>query len=332
VSEAGEIWILGEIGEDNKISRSTLGLLTLGRKLADVARGTLCSIFLGEDVTPAAERALSLGSDKVFVFQDDSYASYAPELFVHTIESVCRKHHPDIFLAGHTAMGQDLLPRLAARLDAHIVTDCIDLRIDEATGKLLMTKPVYGGNAVAIFSSDASPQLATVRTRIAIPPQFPARKGELIPCEPIPVNLPNRIKRIFRAEDQADGLRLEDADIIVSGGRGIGNAEGFAQLRELAKSLHGVVGASRPPCDVGWVSPHLQIGLTGKTVAPKAYFAVAISGMMQHITGMFESQRVIAINKDKDANIFRMADYGVVGDYREVVPALTGKLKELANE
>jgi electron transfer flavoprotein alpha subunit len=127
-------------------------------------------------------------------------------------------------------------------------------------------------------------------------------------------------------------MRLEDADIIVAGGRGIGNPEGFAQLRELAGLLHGAVGASRPPCDIGWISPQLQVGLTGKTVAPKAYFAVAISGMMQHITGMFESHRVIAINKDKDANIFKMADYGVVGDYREVLSSLIGKLKESARE
>jgi len=330
LNKSGGVWIFGETDEKGRTARSTRALISMAGRIAGAASKEFACVLIGSHIKEAAEECLRLGPARVYLCMHTAFAQYDGEVYAQGLESICKKYHPDILLAAHSPIGQDLLPRLAARLDTQIVTDCIELAIDERDGGLLMTKPIYGGNAVAVFTSDCSPQMATVRARIATPPQcHTAKEAELVPVEYVPVEEGRSIKRIQKMDSSADGARLEDAEVIVAGGRGIGSAEGFDSLRELAAVLGGAVGASRPPCDIGWMPSQLQIGLTGKVVAPKLYFAVAVSGMMQHIMGMFESGCVVAINKDKDAAIFRSADYGVVGDYREVLPSFIGKLQEM---
>jgi electron transfer flavoprotein alpha subunit len=208
--------------------------------------------------------------------------------------------------------------------------DCIELAIDGETKRLLQTKPVYGGNARAIFSGETEPQIATVRAKAMTPlERDAARQGEVITLEAGLDPAAIRTKVLEKVSQEVEGVRLEAAPVVVSGGRGIGSAEGFKQLEELAKLLKGAVGASRPPCDNGWVPDVLQVGLTGKIVAPELYIAVALSGSSQHMAGCSGCKNIVAINKDAEANIFREARYGVVGDWKKVLPAFTEKVREM---
>jgi electron transfer flavoprotein alpha subunit len=237
---------------------------------------------------------------------------------------------PRILLFGHTFQGAELGPRLAFRLNRGIATDCVDLSVEPDTNKLLRTKPIYGGMAMAIFTSEDFPQMATVRPK-ALPP---AERRTCSQGNSVPFNLDfgggsPRIRFLERVTEEVAGIKLEDADVIVSGGRGIQGKEGFRELDGLAKLLKGTVGASRVACDSGWVPSTLQVGLTGKIVAPKLYIAVGISGASQHMTGCSRSQCIVAINKDPAAPIFKQAHFGVVGDWKVVLPAFMEKLKSL---
>jgi electron transfer flavoprotein alpha subunit len=237
---------------------------------------------------------------------------------------------PSIVLLGQTQIGRDLTPRLAFRFNTATTMDCVALAIDPATKRLLQTKPVYGGNAQVIQYCDVDPQIATVRSKaMAALPKDESRQGEVINVaagiDPASV----RTRVIDRKVEAAAGIKLEDAKVIVSGGRGIGNAEGFKQLEELAKILKGAVGASRPACDNKWVSDNLQIGLTGKIVSPDMYIAIALSGSSQHLSGCSGSRVIVAINKDAEANIFKVAHFGIVADWKKALPAFTAKVKEL---
>ena len=228
-------------------------------------------------------------------------------------------------------MGRDLAPRLAFRLGTSLTTDCLSLSIDAETKLLTQTRPVYGGNAQAVFTSESMPQVATVRNKAISPlERDDSRKGEVIPTK-IDIDTSKvRTKILETVKEEAVGIKLEEAPVIVCGGRGLGGPEPFQTvLKELADLLYGAVGASRPPADNGWVPEALHIGLTGKIVAPDIYIAIAISGASQHTAGCSGSKHIIAINKDPEANIFREAEFGVVGKYEEVVPAFTNKLKEL---
>jgi electron transfer flavoprotein alpha subunit len=207
---------------------------------------------------------------------------------------------------------------------------CLELAIDPQSKRLLQTKPVYGGNALAVFVGESFPQIATVRAK-AMAPLAPdqSRKGEVITIaaglDPSAI----RAKVVEKVPEKVEGIKLEDAKVVVSGGRGIGNAEGFKQLEELARMMKGAVGATRPPCDNGWVPAGAQIGLTGKIITPDLYIAIALSGSSQHMSGCSGAKTIVAINKDPEANIFREARFGVVGDWKKVLPAFTSKLKEL---
>jgi electron transfer flavoprotein alpha subunit len=232
---------------------------------------------------------------------------------------------------GQTSIGRDLAPRLAFRLKTGLSTDCIDLSIDPETKLLQQIKPVYGGNAQAIFTCDIMPQIVTIRAKAMSPiERDDSRKGEVIPIKIEIDTSAIRTKIVAKVREEVAGIKLEDAPVIVSGGRGIGGPEPFkTTLKELADILHGAVGATRPPADHGWVPEAMHIGLTGKIVAPDLYIAIAISGASQHIAGCSDSKTMIAINKDPEANIFREAQFGVIGRYEEVVPAFTQKLKDL---
>jgi len=304
--------------------------LGIGRKLADNLGQELSAIILGSGISSLAQQAIAAGADKVYIVDDPQLKDYQPDAYFSVLEKVAKQIKPQIVIMGQTDTGRELAPRLAYRLGTAATLDCVDLAIDPDTKRLLQTKPVYGGNARAIFITETDPQVVTIRTKAmtALAPDT-SRKGEVIN---VPIELDASLIKtriLERVAEEVAGVKIEDAQIVVAGGRGIGSVEGFNQLDELAKLLKGAVGASRPPCDNNWIADTAQVGLTGKIIAPEVYIAVAISGSSQHMSGCSGAKTIIAINKDKEANIFNYARYGVVGDWKKVLPAFTGKLKEL---
>jgi electron transfer flavoprotein alpha subunit len=246
------------------------------------------------------------------------------------MEKVVKQTMPQIVLLGQTSIGRDLAPRLAFRLGTAATMDCVELAIDPASKRLLQTKPVYGGNARGIFASESDPQIATVRAKAMSPrKRDDSRKGEVVAIEAGLAPSAIRTKVLEKVKEEIEGIKLEDASVVIGGGRGVGSAEGFQQLAELAKLLKGAVGASRPPCDSGWIPDTQQVGLTGKIVTPDLYIAIGISGASQHLAGCSSSKTIVAINRDPEANIFKASHYGIVGDWKKVLPALTEKVKEL---
>ena len=328
MAENKGIMVFCEVIEDRLASIATEGL-GCGRKLADDLGQELYAILVGAGVSSLAQEAISFGADKAYVVDDPLLKDYATDSYVAVTEKVVREVMPQIIILGQTAIGRDLAPRLAFRLGTAATMDCIELAIDPESKRLLSTKPVYGGNAQAVFTSENDPQVVTIRTKAMTPLEPDSRQGEVIKVEAGLDPSAIRTRVLDKVVETVEGVRLEDAEIVVAGGRGIGSAEGFQQLGELAKLFKGAVGASRPPCDNGWVADSLQIGLTGKIVAPELYFAVAISGSSQHTSGCSGAKTIVAINKDAEANIFREARFGVVGDWKKVLPALTDKVKEL---
>ncbi len=315
---------------EENIAPITLELLQVGRKLADDLGVELLTVVLGSDIKRIADELVYFGPDKVYVIDDPLLKSYNGDACTTVLERLCEALNPDIILFGQTSVGRDLAPRLSFRLKTRLTTDCIDLSIDQDTKLLLQTKPVYGGNALAVYVCEVKPQIVTVRSKTMSPIAYDEnRKGEVIEFDTEIDELIIRTTVIEKVKEEATGIKLEDADIIVSGGRGIGGPDGFEQIEELSKLLGGAVGASRPPCDLGWAPSTHQVGLTGKIVTPNLYIAVGISGASQHLAGMSESKRIVAINKDSKANIFKVAHYGVVGDYKDILPAFIKKLGEL---
>lgn len=330
MAEYKGVLVCGEL-IDGKLASITTELLGCGRKLADELKEDLCCLLASDAVDEASKEAIAFGADKVYVAEDPILKEYQADSYMQIVDELAKDISPRAILIGQTSMGRDLAPRLAFRLGTSVTTDCLNLSIDPATKLLVQTRPVYGGNAQAVFTSESMPQVVTVRAKAMSPLERDAsRKGEIIPTKVDIDTSKVRTKIIETVKEEAIGIKLEDAPVIVSGGRGMGGPQPFETiLKELADLLHGAVGASRPPADNGWVPEHLHIGLTGKIVAPDIYIAVAISGASQHTAGCTGSKHVIAINKDPEANIFREAEFGVVGKYEEVLPAFTSKLKEL---
>ena len=259
-----------------------------------------------------------------------SLKQYHTDYYMAGAKGVIENENPRFLLFGHTDMGADLGPRLAFRLNTAIATDCVELSVEPDTKQLLRTKPVYGGLAMAVYTSDGFPQMATVRPKSLTPAEKnDERKGEVIPLAVDFDISSSPVTILGKVTEEVEGIKLEDAEVIVSGGRGIGDPEGFKQLEEAAKFLKGAVGASRVACDNGWVPTTLQVGITGKIVAPQIYLAVGISGASQHMSGCSRSKTIIAINKDPAAAIFKQAQFGVVGDWKVILPAFINKLKSL---
>jgi len=304
--------------------------LGAGRKLADALDRPLAAVLAGSNIGSLGQAAIAAGADLVYVVDDPMLKDYQSDAYVSVLEKVVKQINPQILIIGQTDAGRDLAPRLAFRLGTAVTTDCVDLAIDPVSKRLLATRPVYGGNALAVFSSETDPQMVTIRTKTmtALAPDA-ARRGEIIN---IPAGLDAaaiRARVISRVAEEVAGIKIEDAATVVAGGRGIGSAEGFKQLEELARLLKGAVGASRPPCDSGWAPDTVQVGLTGKIIAPELYIAVAISGSSQHMSGCSGSRTIVAMNKDAEANIFRYARYGAIGDWKKLLPAFTAKVREL---
>lgn len=321
--------VVGELIE-GKLAAITTELLGAAKKLAGDLGQNVSAVIIGSGIGDAANEAISFGADKVYVIDNEMFADYTNDAYAGALEKLSAEVQPEIILMGQTSMGMDLLPRLAFRLGSAATLDCIDLAIDPDTKLMQKTKPVYGGNAVAVYVSEAKPQTATVRAKAMEPlQQDTSRSGEVVNFDPGLDASAIRQKVTGRVKEEVEGIKLEDAEVVVCGGRGVGSAGAFDELRDLAKLLNGAIGASRPPCDSGWVPTNIQIGLTGKMVAPTVYIGIALSGSSQHQAGMSSSKNIIAINKDPEANIFGIAHYGVVGDYKKVIPALTEKCKEL---
>ena len=324
------VLVCGEIA-DGKLAPVTIELIGLGRKLADELGEQSSVLLMGSKAGGLAQEAIACGADNVFVADDSLLDQYNSDAYTQIVAGVSQKALPSIMLLGHTDIGMDLAPRLNGRLGGGLAMDCIALAIDPATKLLASTRPVFGGNAHAtMVSKSARPQMATVRAKTFPPTERnDSRQGQVIPVEGKVDPAAVKVKVVERIKESVEGVKLEDAEVVVSGGRGIGGAQNFAMLGDLASVLGGTVGASRPACDEGWVPARLQVGQSGKVVSPKLYIAVAISGAMAHIAGCLGSKLIVAINKDKDANIFSVAHFGVVGDYKQILPALTAKLKEL---
>lgn len=303
-------------------------LLCVGGRLAADSGKQLVAVLIGSGLNGVGEEAIAHGAQKVYVIDQPSLKDYITDNYLFAMEKVIETVQPEIILLGQTTIGKDLTPWLAFKLNTGASLDCIDLSIDPDSKRLLMTKPIYGGNAHAVQVCRSDPQLATVRMKTMEPAQKDdSRSGNIVGMD---IEIPEeaaRQKKIGEELDAASGVKLEDAKVIVSGGRGIGAADGFKELGELANELNGVVGASRPACDNKWISDVVQIGLTGKIVSPELYVAVAISGSSQHMAGCAGSKTIVAINNDPEANIFSYAHYGIVEDWKKIVPAITSLLK-----
>lgn len=326
-----EILVLGEVA-DGKMTTTTRELLSMGRKLGDGLHQPLSALVIGKDLQEVAKEAILSGADKVYSVDSASFSEFHPEYYTAIMAKVCQQIAPSIILLGQTDIGRDVAPRLAAKLGIPVTLDCTELNIDPVLKQILQTKPVYGGNAMAIWVTESNqPQVVTMRPRSVMADEpDPSRKGEIITFSLMIDDSMIKIKLLETVEEEVKGIRLEEAKVIVAGGGGIGGSGGFKLLEELAKVLGGTIGVTRVPCDEGWISINLEIGQTGHIVSPDLYVAVGISGALQHMAGCSSSKLIAAINKDPEAHIFKEADFGVVGDYRDVLPALISKLKELA--
>ncbi len=329
MAEAKGVLVLGEVA-DGGLTLVSQEMLAAARKIADDTGEELCIGLLGVSVQEAAQQAISYGADRAFAVTHPLLGDYQVDLYLSAIEALCRDLAPNIILIPRTNEGRELAPRLAFRLGVGLAQDCLEVLVDPAERRLLANRPVYGGNAVAVVSCDYTPQIAAVRPKVYEPLEAdPSRQGQVVsfPVELDPSQARTRI--VQRVEEEATGVKLEDARVVVSGGRGLGGPEPFQSLEELAKVMGGAVGASRAAVDSGWVPVSYQVGLTGKTITPDLYITVAISGASQHMAGCSGARVIVAINKDAEANIFKEARYGVVGDWEQVVPAFTEAVREL---
>lgn len=324
------ILVCGEI-IDKKITRTTRELLTAGRKLSNDLGQPLRALIIGDKIKDQANEIVALGADQVYIVGGPNFTDASPELYVALITEVCKTMAWSIIIFGQTDMGREVAPRLAPKLGAIVTMDCTELAIEATTKRLLQTKPVYGGNAMSVWVSESDmPQIVTLRPRSvtsAIPDT--TRKGEVINLS-ISLDLSIiKSQLVETVREEVKGLKLEDAPVIICGGGGIGGKEGFKILEELAKVLGGAVGVTRVPCDEGWMPINLQIGQTGHIISPNLYIGIGISGAPQHMVGCSGSKYIVAINRDAEANIFKEADFGVIGEYAKVLPSLIEKCRNL---
>jgi len=331
IADYKNVWVYIEhaYGETKNVG---LELLSQARVLADANQEKVVAVVIGKDVDAVVKSAVTYGAEEVLVVEGDEYKDYTTDAYTNAMVKLVEKYKPSVLLIGASNNGRDLGPRVAARLKTGLTADCTGLAVNEETKDVAWTRPAFGGNLMAtIFCSDTRPQMGTVRPGVfkKAEPDI-ARIAPIIkeaihtPAETILTKVVDLIKAISDS-----GVKIEEADIIVSGGRGMGKPENFALLKELANLLGGAVGASRAAVDAGWMPPLQQVGQTGKTVSPKIYFACGISGAIQHLAGMSSSDVIVAINKDPEAPIFDAADYGVVADLFEVIPVLIEEIKKI---
>jgi electron transfer flavoprotein alpha subunit len=320
------IWVFAE-QRYGQIRSVGYELLSKGREMADTLNTELCAVCFGHNVSGAEQ--LAAYADKVYLIDDPALINQQEDLCAAELVRLIRKHKPEIVVAGATSLGRAFIPRVAAVLKTGLTADCTGLDIDTERRLLLQTRPTFGGNIMATIICQARrPQMSTVRPRVfkRNSPEK-TRKGQVIKVDFDREGVTSRTKLLSFVADLTEKVKLEDADIIVSGGRGLGKPENFQILEELAEAMGAALGSSRPPVDEGWIAYSHQVGQTGKTVCPRLYIACGISGAVQHLAGMQTSDIIVAINDDPNAPIFQVATYGICGDLFKIVPMLTERLK-----
>ncbi len=326
------VWVFAE-QHDDRCRPTGPELLGKGRELADELGEELCAVLLGSDVGKLSDELIAYGAEKVYVVDDKILENYTTEAYTTALVTLISKYKPSVFIFGATHLGRDLAPSVAGRMGLGLTADCTGLSITEVEDVkvLLQTRPAFGGNVMAdIVCPNTRPQMATVRPHVMQPLEpDPERDGEVIQehVKISPESIKTEILEIMEHEDSGE-ISVEEADVVVTGGRGAGGEEGFKMLRELAKALGGTVGCSRPIVEEGMMSKSHQVGQSGKTISPELYIVCGVSGAVQHRVGVRGSKYIIAINKDPKAPIFDMADFGIVGDASKMIPMLIEKVKE----
>jgi electron transfer flavoprotein alpha subunit len=323
------IWIFAEY-RNGRIAPVTFELLGIGRELANQRGVPLSAVILGSGVEAEPDTLIAYGADSVYFADDPRLEHFREDVFGRVFEELVRDRKPEVVLAGATAIGRSFIPQVANALGAGLTADCTHLAIRESDGMLLQTRPAFGGNIMATIECPHSrPQMATVRPKVMKPARPDEnRRGEVIRIVPSDATLSSRVEVLESVQSSQDNVNIQEVDILVAGGRGLESEKGFALIRELAEELGGAVAASRAAVDSGWISYPHQVGQTGKTVCPKLYIACGISGAIQHAVGMQSAETIVAINKDKNAPIFDIATYSLVGDLFDIVPLLATKIRE----
>ncbi|MBC8208064.1 MAG: electron transfer flavoprotein subunit alpha [Desulfobulbaceae bacterium] len=323
------VWVYAEY-RHNELAQVALELLGAGRKLADARGVSLTAVLIGSETGETAQKLIAHGADRVLRIDSPELLHFSDEAYGGVLTQLIQEQKPEIVLAGATAMGRSFIPAVANVLGAGLTADCTELDIREEDGALLQTRPAFGGNIMAtIVCPYSRPQMATVRPKVMRELEFDAtRSGEAVDCTVQPELLKSRVRVLESVVADQDDVNIQEADILVAGGRGLDSEKGFALIRELAGALNGSVAATRAAVDAGWIKYPHQVGQTGKTVAPKLYVACGVSGAIQHVAGMQSAETIVAINRDKDAPIFEVADFALVGDLYEIVPKLIRAVEE----
>jgi electron transfer flavoprotein alpha subunit len=322
------VWVFAE-QKKGKVQPVVFELLAKAKGLAEALDTQVSAVLLGHKLNGEIQNLIWQGADKVYVVENEKLANFLDEPYTNVLSELIQKYKPQIVLTGATLIGRSLISRVAVKIHTGLTADCTGLEIDAEKKILLQTRPAFGGNIMAtIITPNHRPQMATVRHKVFSPnPIDNKRNGEVIREQFEGRHLSSRTKLLDIIEELESTVNLAEADIIVSGGRGMGRAENFRILEDLAKVLNAAVGASRAAVDSGWIPYSHQVGQTGRTVCPKIYIACGISGQIQHLVGMQSAKIIVAINKDADAPIFKLATYGIVGDLFEIIPALTKRFK-----
>ncbi|THB79796.1 MAG: 4Fe-4S dicluster domain-containing protein [Desulfobulbaceae bacterium] len=323
------VWVFCEFTH-GELAPVSLELLGVGRNLADSRGVQLSAVLLGHLTENTADQLIAHGADQVFRADNPGLELFSDEIYEKILSDLILEKKPEIILAGATAIGRSFIPGVATTVDAGLTADCTRLEIRQDDGALMQTRPAFGGNIMAtIVCPNTRPQMATVRPKVmkALDPDD-RRSGDIVDIMPTARQLVSRIKVLESVKAPQSNVNIQESDILISGGRGLESEKGFNLLHKLAEALDGKVSASRAVVDAGWIPYPHQVGQTGKTVAPKLYIACGISGAIQHVAGMQSSETIVAINRDKDAPIFNIADFGIVGDLNEVIPKLIAKIEE----
>ncbi|OGR44753.1 MAG: electron transfer flavoprotein subunit alpha [Elusimicrobia bacterium GWA2_61_42] len=328
-----DVWVFCE-QKKGVVQSISFELLGEGRKLADKLGVKLAAVLLGGGMEEVAEKLGERGADKVYLVDHPALKAYQDDPYTEVLVKLAEEYKPEVILCGATTIGRSLVSRVAIKIGAGLTADCTELDIDPKERLLLQTRPAFGGNIMAtIITPNHRPQMATVRHKVMKEaPVQPGRQAEIVSKTYPEETFASRTRLLDIVEEIGATVNISEADIIVAGGRGMGGKENFPLLEELAKVLNGAVGASRSAVDADWIPYSHQVGQTGKTVVPKLYIACGISGQIQHLIGMQSSKVIVAINKDPDAPIFKVATYGIVGDVSEIVPALTREFKRVLNK
>jgi electron transfer flavoprotein alpha subunit len=328
------VWTIAE-QYDGRLRGVSFELLSRGRALADELGTKLASVVIGHGVSEESlTELIHRGADEVYSIQDPRLADFVSESYSAILTDLIKTYQPSIILAAATSSGRTLMPYVAIKVNTGLTADCTELSIEEGTGNLLQTRPAIGGNIMAtIKTPDHRPQMSTVRPKSSRPfPPDTSRVGKIVEVPVEDRYIDGRVTVLGYRQDEEDFANIEEADVVVAGGKGMKKADSFGMLRDIADHFGGVVGASRDAVDRGWIGYPHQIGLSGKTISPRLYIGAGISGSIQHLAGIKTSETIVSINNDPDASLHRVADFGIVGDLFEILPELQRRLKELPRE